>query len=81
MPEMSGIEIARELMKQQVKIVFVTAFEQNAIEAFKVNAIDYVLKPIIEEGVGRVLNKITPQGKVVEKSPALSVNFFSDISV
>ena len=38
-------------------IIFTTAYDQYAIEAFKVNSIDYLLKPINEEGVRRAIEK------------------------
>lgn len=48
MPELSGTEFARILPKE-TKIIFTTAFNQYAIEGYKVNAIDYLLKPISYE--------------------------------
>ena len=45
MPGMSGVEIAR-LANGRAHIVFVTAYDQYAIEAFEEGAVDYVLKPI-----------------------------------
>ena len=45
MPEISGIELARRF-GENVKIIFTTAFSQYAIEGYKVNALDYLLKPI-----------------------------------
>ncbi len=45
MPELSGIEFAKILPKE-TKIIFTTAFPQYAIEGFRVNALDYLLKPI-----------------------------------
>lgn len=45
MPELSGIEFAKILPKDS-KIIFTTAFSQYAIEGYKVNALDYLLKPI-----------------------------------
>lgn len=45
MPELSGIEFAKILPKES-KIIFSTAFPQYAIEGYKVNALDYLLKPI-----------------------------------
>ncbi|MEP6702796.1 MAG: LytTR family DNA-binding domain-containing protein [Betaproteobacteria bacterium] len=48
MPEMTGIEVARSLASNpelKCHIVFVTAFDQYAVEAFEANAVDYVLKP------------------------------------
>ena len=48
MPGITGFEVARRLFQAAVDahIVFVTAFDQYAIEAFNVNAVDYVLKPV-----------------------------------
>ena len=48
MPELSGIEFAKILPKD-TKIIFTTAFPQYAIEGYKVNALDYLLKPISYE--------------------------------
>mgnify|MGYP002854803332 CR=1 FL=1 len=48
MPELSGIEFAK-IFSKDTKIIFTTAFPQYAIEGYKVNAIDYLLKPISYE--------------------------------
>ncbi len=45
MPELSGIEFAR-IIPKETKIIFTTAFDQYALHGYKVNAIDYLLKPI-----------------------------------
>ena len=45
MPELSGIEFAR-IIPKETKIIFTTAFDQYALHGYKVNAIDYILKPI-----------------------------------
>lgn len=44
-------------VKLSTPIIFTTAYDQYAIEAFKVNSIDYLLKPINEEGVKRAIDK------------------------
>src|SRR5881628_3512176 len=48
MPGLTGFEVARRLLdtRASAHIIFVTAFDQYAIEAFEVNAIDYLLKPV-----------------------------------
>lgn len=48
MPEMSGMEFARHLltMEEAPALIFVTAFDAHAIQAFEVNALDYLLKPV-----------------------------------
>jgi two-component system, LytTR family, response regulator LytT len=48
MPGLTGFEVARRLLDADagIQIVFVTAYDQHAIEAFEVNAVDYLLKPV-----------------------------------
>ena len=45
MPEISGIEFAK-ILPPETKIIFTTAFQQYAIESYKVSALDYLMKPI-----------------------------------
>lgn len=60
MPGLTGFEVARRLLERGVDlaVVFVTAYDQRAVEAFEVNAVDYLLKPVdavrLEEAVHRV---------------------------
>ena len=56
MPELSGIEFAK-ILPEDTRVVFTTAFPQYAIEGFKVNAIDYLLKPISYEDFLRSTKK------------------------
>lgn len=46
MPDGSGFDLLKQLPSVDFKIIFITAFEEYAIKAFKFSAIDYVLKPI-----------------------------------
>jgi len=48
MPGLTGIEVARQI-SQQCTIVFITAYDQYAIEAFENDALDYILKPVSKE--------------------------------
>ncbi len=60
MPGLNGLEVARFLLERgaSLAVVFVTAFDQRAIEAFEVNAVDYLLKPVearrLEQAIQRV---------------------------
>ncbi|HVH27623.1 MAG TPA: LytTR family DNA-binding domain-containing protein [Vicinamibacterales bacterium] len=64
MPGLTGFEVARRLLESRSgsHIVFVTAFDQHAIEAFEVNAVDYLLKPVdqarLEVAVQRARRRI-----------------------
>ena len=57
MPGLTGFEVARRLVDAEAgaQIVFVTAFDQHAIEAFEVNAVDYLLKPVEPERLAEML--------------------------
>jgi two-component system LytT family response regulator/two-component system response regulator LytT len=64
MPGLTGFEVARALSSRPgtPEIVFVTAFDQHAIEAFEINAVDYLLKPVeaarLETAVERVRKRV-----------------------
>lgn len=58
MPEISGLEVVRRLSPAVLPLVaFVTAFDDHAIEAFELNAIDYVLKPVQRERLQATLDR------------------------
>src|SRR5258706_9200705 len=48
MPGLTGFEVARRLVDSGASshIIFVTAYDQHAVDAFEVNAVDYLLKPV-----------------------------------
>lgn len=56
MPELSGMEFAK-ILPPATKIVFITAFDKYAIEGYKVNAIDYLLKPVAYDDFLRAAHK------------------------
>lgn len=46
MPDMTGLELSRFINTSETKVVFTTAFDKYAVEGFRVDAVDYLLKPI-----------------------------------
>lgn len=59
MPEMDGFEVLRQIPAELLPhIVFVTAYEQYAIRAFEVNALDYLLKPFDEERFAATMSRV-----------------------
>jgi two-component system, LytTR family, response regulator len=56
MPKLNGFEVL-ELLGRDVAVVFVTAFDEHAIKAFDVHAVDYVLKPVSPERVAKALER------------------------
>jgi two-component system response regulator AlgR len=61
MPGIGGLEVARHLatLADPPTIVFVTAHERHAVEAFELNALDYLLKPVRAERLAAALRKAT----------------------
>jgi len=59
MPGMGGLEVARHLgaLERAPRIVFVTAHDRHAVEAFELNALDYLLKPVRAERLAAALRK------------------------
>ena len=69
MPELSGVEFAKILPKD-TKIIFTTAFPQYALEGYKVNALDYLLKPISYEDFLRATEKAQDWFNILQKREA-----------
>ena len=59
MPVMDGLETAQHLLKRESppRVIFVTAFDAHGVQAFEVNAIDYLLKPVRAERLSAALRK------------------------
>lgn len=59
LPGKTGIEIAQQLQNRDNPpyIIFTTAFDEHAVEAFKLSAVDYLLKPISEQRLHKSLLK------------------------
>jgi len=79
MPGMNGLELAEHLLNiyPNMKVAFITAYNSYATEAFDVNAIDYVLKPIREERLVRALDRLISKSSInlqeKEERPKLSI--------
>jgi len=59
MPEMDGFGVVREIGAERMPaVVFITAHDQYAIQAFEINAIDYLLKPVTAERFAKALERV-----------------------
>ena len=69
MPGLTGLELAQVLKRFQVPppIVFVTAHEAHAVDAFELRAVDYVLKPVREERLAEAVRRVIEGG---DRAPA-----------
>jgi two-component system LytT family response regulator len=83
MPGVSGFEVVKQLdVKTMPIILFLTAYDEYAVQAFEVNALDYILKPIDEERLHQVLEKVRADIKQKQalKHKRLVLKLASDIS-
>jgi len=60
MPELNGIEMARKIahFDPKIQIVFVTAYEQYALNAFEVSAVHYLLKPLTQDKINEAVERV-----------------------
>ena len=60
MPEMNGLEAAEYIQQldNNIRIIFVTAYADHAVEAFELHALDYVLKPVSSARLGKTIDRI-----------------------
>ncbi|TGB01884.1 LytR/AlgR family response regulator transcription factor [Halobacillus salinus] len=87
MPKMDGMEVAKNVqeLKKVPSIIFATAYPDFAVEAFRHEAVDYLLKPYEEErladAIARLEKKFAPEDQVVEgtKPSKLAVESEDDI--
>ena len=79
MPRLTGFELI-EVMTEKPAIIFTTAYDQFAIKAFEMNAVDYLLKPFPKERLHEAINKVIkrsgpekteriPPSRLIEKMP------------
>jgi two-component system LytT family response regulator/two-component system response regulator LytT len=78
MPGLNGFEVARRLLDREEApaLVFVTAFDHHAIEAFEVNAVDYLLKPVeggrLEQALQRARRRVALERSDSAASPPVN---------
>lgn len=74
MPGLTGMDAAREIRSsnRQIKIVFLTSSREFAVESYRVNASDYLLKPVNKESLYSMLDRI--EGEIGKAEDELHVN-------
>lgn len=70
MPEVSGFDVLRALPPEKLPltVVFVTAHDQHAVEAFEVNALDYLLKPFTQARFAEAIRRVRQQLQTVDSA-------------
>jgi two-component system LytT family response regulator len=68
MPKIDGFDVL-ELIGADVPVVFVTAYDEFAIRAFEVHAVDYLLKPVSRDRLTRALDRVRERGRPASPTP------------
>lgn len=66
MPDGTGFDLLQKISNPQFEVVFITGFDQYAIQAFDYNALDYILKPIDTQKLKKTLDKV--EGRFIAKN-------------
>ena len=64
LPDGSGFDLVHRLERRDFEIIFVTAYDQYAIDAFKISAIDYLLKPIAPDLLQKAISKVNTEASI-----------------
>lgn len=80
MAEMNGLEVAEKVkaIREQIEIVFVTAYSEYAVQAFELHSLDYLLKPTNHRRLGKTLARLKPvsSNAASESNPAMQPQVF-----
>lgn len=68
MPKLMGHEFLRTL-RNPPKVIFTTAYKEYAVDAFELEAVDYLLKPVTLERLMKAVNKLAPVQNMIEPKP------------
>lgn len=83
MPEVNGMTLSQRLheLSSGIDVVFVTGYEEYAVEAFDISATDYLLKPVSAERVAKTLRKIRKRSPERQIEPALIIQLFGGLKL
>lgn len=77
MPEKSGFDLLLMFHEIRFKVIFISAFDQYAIQAFEFNALDYILKPIDHAKLVRAVNKV--QSAIENRDASNVIHFIHNL--
>lgn len=76
MPNISGLYLAEQItnMFEDIKIVFVSAYDKYAINAFEINALDYLLKPASKDRMDKCISKLLKNKSKTDNNKIINLN-------
>lgn len=78
MPEMNGFDVINQFDNPTFKVIFTTAYDQYALKALRLNALDYLLKPIAKKDIAEALEKYKNQELVISKDQVHNLHLFNN---
>jgi two-component system LytT family response regulator len=78
MPKMNGFDVIAQFNPVPFKVVFTTAYDQYALKALRLNALDYLLKPIDEEEIAIALDKFKNQEAAITTEQVQNLHLFTN---
>lgn len=78
MPEMNGFDVINQFENPKFKVIFTTAYDQYALKALRLNALDYLLKPIDKKDIVEALEKYQNQELIISKDQVQNLHFFNN---
>ena len=78
MPEMNGFDVINQFENPMFKVIFTTAYDQYALKALRLNALDYLLKPIDKNDIIDALEKYKNQELIISKDQVQNLHFFNN---
>ncbi len=83
MPGVNGLQLSERIqsLRENIDIVFVTAYNQYAVEAFELQALDYIMKPVTEERLEKTIKRLLKTKKTAPRTRKPFVQCFGDFEV
>lgn len=78
MPEMNGFDVINQFETLPFKVIFTTAYDQYALKALRMNALDYLLKPIAKNDISIALEKYQNKEMEISKDQVQNLHLFNN---
>lgn len=78
MPQMNGFDVINQFENPTFKVIFTTAYDQYALKALRLNALDYLLKPIDKKDIAEALAKFKNQELIISKDQVHNLHLFNN---
>lgn len=83
MPGINGLQLSEQIqnLNENIEIIFVTAFNQYAVDAFEVQAMDYIMKPLTEERLGKTIRRLLKTNRTATRPGKPFIQCFGEFEV